>query len=325
MSKKPSVVVTGASGFVGQAVVRALLGHGEAVVALGRDPAKLRQLAAWGAVAVPVALEQRAEVMAALAGARAVVHAAARSSPWGSRAEFWAANVLGTHHVVAACQTHFIPRLVHLSSPAVVFAGVDQHHCDESMPYLQQHISLYGESKQASEQLALAYPGTIVLRPKAIYGPGDTALLPRLVAAARARRLPQIGNGENCIDITYIDDVVAAILLAIDAPRPTAAPLYTITGGEHVPLWPFIGEILQHLGLPKPRLRLSVPAALALATIGEFWGQLRNQEPLLTRYTALLLACQQTYSIAKAQTELGYTPTVNHQQGLARVLQAWHD
>jgi 2-alkyl-3-oxoalkanoate reductase len=317
-----TVLVTGATGFLGQHLVQTLLAHGQPVRALGRNVQVLARLASWGATPVQADLSDALAVAAACRGARAVVHAGALSSPWGRRADFWAANVAGSAHVIAGCQQHAVPRLVHISSPSVVFGGEDHDYSDESVAYPHQFTSLYSQSKQEAELLALAFERAIVLRPKAIYGPGDSSLLPRLIAAARAGRLPQIGDGQNQVDLSYVSDVVDAILLAIDAPQPANQALYTITSGEHPLLWPVIARVLAALGLPKPQPVLPLALALAAATAMERWSEISGQEPRLTRYSALILARQQTYNISAAERGLGYRPKVGIEEGLERTIAA---
>ena len=145
---------------------------------------------------------------AAAAGCDAIVHAAALSAPWGPRAAFEAANVAGTAAVIAAAQAAGVRRLIHISSPAVLFDGRDQHGVTDAAPYPAQHTSEYARTKQVAESLverAADSMETIVLRPKAIYGDGDRALVPRLLRAAARGRLPQIGDGRNLVDITHVD------------------------------------------------------------------------------------------------------------------------
>src|SRR5690606_28669858 len=89
---------------------------------------------------------------------------------------------------------------------------------------------------------------SVILRPKAIFGPGDTTLLPRLVEAARQGRLPQIGDGRNLVDLTYVENVVHALLLALESDA-ALGKTYTITNNEHVSLWEVIRTVLAELGL----------------------------------------------------------------------------
>lgn len=317
------ILVTGGTGFLGRHVAMALLARGHGVRAMGRNMAAIPDVLAAGAAPVRADLRDRDAVAAACAGVEAVIHAGALSEPWGPRAEFEAVNVGGTAAVIAGCQAHGVRRLVYISSPSVTFGGGDVYEQREDAPYPRRFASVYSHTKKLGEDLVRASQGleTVILRPKAIFGPGDQALLPRLIAAARAGRLPQVGDGHNHVDVTYVENVAHAAALALDAPAAVGGT-YTITNGEHVPLWGLIRRVLRACGL-RDRLRaLPLPAVLAAAAAMEARARLLGGEPLLTRYTATILGRTQTYTIAAAQRDLGYAPLVSVDEGVARTLAA---
>jgi nucleoside-diphosphate-sugar epimerase len=255
----------------------------------------------------------------------AVFHVGALSSPWGRRSDFFEINEGGTANVLAGCQHHRVQRLIYVSSPSVVFDGRDHHNLGESAPYPRRFASIYSLTKKLGEDLvnqaAAGGLATVILRPKAIFGPGDTSLLPRLIAAARRGRLPQIGNGSNLVDLTYVDNVVHALLLALDAPAAVGRT-YTITNGEHVPLWQVIRMVLRHLKLPTRLRRIPLRVALLGAAFMEARAAIYGGEPLLTRYSAAILARTQTYNISAAQRDLAYAPQISVAQGITRTLAA---
>ncbi|MBC8163667.1 MAG: NAD-dependent epimerase/dehydratase family protein [Roseiflexaceae bacterium] len=317
------VLVTGGTGFLGSYLARALLAQGHQVRLLGRNFAPVQHLLAQGAIALPADLRDRAAVVAACAGADVVYHAGAKSEPWGRRADFHAINVGGTAHVIAGCQAHAVRRLVYISSPSVIFTGRDQHLLAEAQPYPRRFTSVYAHTKKLGEDLVNQAIGleTVIIRPKALFGPGDTALLPRLISAARAGRLPLIGDGRNQVDLSYVENVADALVLALDAPR-AVGNTYTITNGEHVRLWDVIFELLQALGLSTQLRRIPLALALVAAGAMELRAAASGQEPLLTRYTAAILARTQTYDITAARRDLGYNPRVSVAEGVARTLAA---
>ncbi|KAB8141301.1 NAD-dependent epimerase/dehydratase family protein [Chloroflexia bacterium SDU3-3] len=317
------ILVTGGTGFLGRHVAMALLARGHRVRVMGRNMAAIPEVLAAGAAPVRADLRDRAAVAAACAGAHAVIHAGALSEPWGPRAEFVAVNVGGTAAVIAGCQAHGVRRLVYVSSPSVTFGGSDVFDQREDAPYPRRFASIYSHTKKLGEDLVRASQGleTVILRPKAIFGPGDQALLPRLIAAARAGRLPQVGDGHNHVDVTYVENVAHAAALALDAPAAVGGT-YTITNGEHVPLWGLIRRVLRACGLPDRLRRLPLPVVLAAAAAMEARARLLGGEPLLTRYTATILGRTQTYTIAAAQRDLGYAPLVSVDEGVARTLAA---
>lgn len=319
------ILVTGGTGFLGQHLTRALLEKGHSVHMFGRNftSVGVPQLLARGAISIPADLRDRFAVEAACAGIEAVCHAGALSAPWGRRADFYDINVGGTEAVLAGCLAHAVRRLVYISSPSVVFDGRDQRLISENAPYPRRFTSVYSWSKKLGEDRVNAAQGlqTVILRPKAIFGPGDQSLLPRLIDAARQKRLPQIGDGQNLVDLTYVENVVHAVMLALDAPS-AIGKTYTITNDEHVPLWTVIRAMLERLHLSTNLREIPLPAALAAASLMEARAALTGKEPLLTRYSAAILARTQTYDISAAKRDLGYMPRVSIADGIERTLKA---
>lgn len=316
------VLVTGATGFLGVYTCRELLSRGHEVRAFGRDFSRFPV----------VGIERRGDlrdadsVFDACSGMDAVIHAGALSSPWGKFEEFMTVNVTGTGNVLEACVNAGVCRLVYISSPAVIFTGRDHVLERDDAPYPKTFSSPYALSKKRAEQLLLESKSKlelIVLRPKAIYGPGDRALLPRMVAAARARRLPQIGDGENLVDLTFVDDAVRAIVCALECPMPeTHFPVYTITSGEHLKLWAVIRRVLEALGLRSNLPVVPVGTMLTLAGWLEQIATITGREPRLTRYGVELLARTQTYDISRAKSDLGFEPRTGLDHGLVRTIEA---
>lgn len=320
-----NILVTGGTGFVGLHTVRALLERGDRVAMLGRDFSRADALIAAGAEPIVADLRDRAAIAAACAGRDAVLHIGALSAPWGRRADFHAINVDGTANVIAGCRQHNVGRLVAVSSPSVLFNGRDQALLTDASPYPARFISVYSETKKLAEDLVnAAYRNglpSVILRPKAIFGPGDTTLLPRLVEAARQGRLPQIGDGRNLVDLTYVDNVVHALLLALESDA-ALGKTYTITNNEHVPLWDVIRTVLSELGLSTQLRRVPLRVALLVASLMEARAAITGREPLLTRYSVAILARTQTYDISAAMRELGYAPLVSVGEGVQRTLAA---
>ena len=318
------ILVTGGTGFLGRHLARGLLERGHGVRLMGRSFAGASDLTRAGAVPVRADLRDRESVIAACRGVGAVFHVGALSAPWGAARDFHDINVGGTASVLAGCREHGVRRVVYVSSPSVVFDGRDHVNLREDAPYPRRFASVYSLTKKLGEDLVNAasregHLETVVLRPKAMFGPGDQSLLPRLVEVARRKRLPQIGDGRNLVDLTYVENVVQALLLALDSP---AAPgnTYTITNGEHVPLWPTVRLVLRRTGLPDDLRPLPLPLALTIARLMEIGGTLRGTEPLLTTYTVGILARTQTYDISAASRDLGYVPQVSVADGVQRTL-----
>lgn len=318
------LLVTGATGFLGGHLVRALLAGGYDVRLSGRNVAAAQRVA-LSAEFFPADLRDVEAVAAACKGIDAVFHVGALAAAWGRRADFYAVNVGGTENVIAGCLKHGIARLIYVSSPSVVFNGRDQYALNEEAPFPRRFSSLYAATKKLGEdrvRSASLHLATIIVRPKAIFGPGDGSLLPRLVDAARRKRLIQIGAGCNCVDLTYVDNAVDALLLALRSDR-AVGHLYTITNGEPRRLWEVIRYVLHRLGVGTEWRRLPYSAAYALAFLMEAASGFSSKEPILTRYTVGLLGRTQTFDIGAAQRDLGYVPAVSLADGLERTIESW--
>ena len=317
------ILITGGTGFLGQHLARTLQASGHDISILGRDFSEVKVLIAAGGRPIGADLRDASAVRQACIGCDAVYHVGALSATWGRRADFFAVNVGGTEAVVAGCLEHGVKRLIYVSSPSVVFDGTDQHEVTEAVAYPRRFASIYSLTKKLGEDRVHAAPSdleTVIVRPKAIFGPGDRSLLPQLIAAARRRRLPQIGTGRNLVDLTYVENVADALVLALDA-GAAVGQTYTITNGEHANLWATIREVLRQLGLPTNLRRVSLRVALTAAAIMEAQASLTGREPLLTRYSAAILGRTQTYDIGAAHRDLGYVPRVSLAEGIERTLE----
>lgn len=232
-----AVFITGASGFIGGKLAERLLSAGRDVRVLARRP--LPELEKLGAEIVRGDLDDTAALAHGMAGVGTVFHVAGRVGVWGPDQDFFRVNVEGTRHVIAACRTARVPRLVYTSSPSVVFNGGDLAGVDESAPLCTQAPCAYPTSKAAAERLVAAANdaalATVSLRPHLVWGPGDRNIIPRVLKLARAGRLKIIGVGRNLVDCTHITNVVDAHLLAEHAlthahQPPSARPICNLIG-----------------------------------------------------------------------------------------------
>lgn len=323
-----NALVTGGGGFLGLAIVRALRARGNTVRSLSRQehPA-LREL---GAEHVRGDVADAAAVSAAAKGCDIVFHVAAKAGVWGPYEEYHRANVLGTENVLAACRAHGIRRLVHTSSPSVVFNGRDMEGVDESVPYPTHFEAHYPHTKALAEQLVLQANSptlaTVALRPHLIWGPGDNHLLPRLIARAKAGQLRRIGTQSKLVDTVFIDNAADAHLFAADALAPGAAcagRAYFISNGEPIELWDMVNGMLAAAGLPP--VARTVPAGLAmlLATCFEAAHKLTGNlnEPRLTRFVVGEMTTAHWFDISAAKRDFGYVPKVSTEEGLRRLAQ----
>lgn len=322
-------LVTGATGFLGQALARRLHSQGADVSALGRNPAILAQLEREGMRPIRADLVNGEAVAAACQGQEIVFHAGALAAPWGRAQDFHNSNVLGTQNVIAGCETHGVGRLVHVSTPSIYFGLDSLVNVAEDAPLPVQPVNEYARTKLLAEaEIDKAFERglpVITIRPRAIFGPGDTTILPRLIPRLKTGRLPVIGDGRNVIDLTYVENVVDALLLCATSPAATLGKKYNITNGEPTALWPLIEKLCAGLGYQPPRRR--VPYGLvdgAAALMEVVYRRLPGQpEPPLTRYSVALLAKNTTLDISAARRALGYRPRVSVEEGFRHFVAWW--
>ncbi len=323
------VLVTGGGGFVGLAIVKRLVAEHIEVVVVGRH--RYPEVERLG-VAIKVGDVRDGQFLARAArGCDAVFHVAAKAGIWGRRQDYFSVNLTGTEQVVSACLANGIGILVYTSTPSVVFANHDLAGVDESAPYGKRFLCHYAHSKALSEQRVLAANcgalKTVALRPHLVWGPGDTNLIPRLIDRGRKGRLKQVGNGQNLVDIAYIDNVVDAHLLAainLETVATASGKPYFISQGEPVRLWSWINGLFVELGIPPVSKQVSFGKAYAAGALLECVYRMLplRGEPLMTRFLAQQLAKSHWFSIAAARRDLGYEPKVSTEEGMKRLV-AW--
>lgn len=330
------IVVTGATGFLGNAVARALLSRGEAVLATGRDLKRLSSLSALGASTLAADLRDDDSARQILTQATRgktnslkIVHCAALSAAFGSYEAFERNNVEATLYLAEEAARLRAARFVHISSPAVCFAYQDRLGIRET-DELPDPVNHYARSKDTSERIVLdlLYGQAIILRPRAVYGNGDAALLPRLINAVHGGKLPLFRGGTAKTQLTHIDDVVRAILIALDTSNGSLANkavgnVFNIAGAEEILLKDLIDRIAADLSLPLHWRPMPVwLGRLAARSLELCHLALRSDtEPRLTSYSVGILAYSQTLDTSKARRLLGWQPQVSFADGYARVME----
>lgn len=326
------VLVTGGAGFLGTALCRALLARGDEVRSFQRNHSTT--LEKMGVAQVLGDLADADAVHRACEGQHAVMHNAAKAGAWGSYESYYDANVRGTEHVVAACRAHGIRQLVYTSTPSVTHSGRTpvQGGNEKDTPYGSNFKAPYPATKLIAEKFLLAANdhslATVALRPRLIWGPGDTQLLPRLVERARAGRLRLIGGGHNRMDTTYIDNAVQAHISALLRLRPggeCAGRAYFISNGEPMESGEIVNALLHAAGAPTVEKSIPFPVAYAAGAVLETaWRMFSlSGEPPMTRFLAEQLATPHWYDISAAARDLGYRPQVSIAEGLRRTAEWW--
>ena len=317
------VFVTGGSGFIGGRLIERLRRDGHSVRALARSQAAEDKVRARGAEPVQGGLEDPAAIRDGAEGCELAFHAAATLGDWGRREDFERGNVEGTRNALKACAEAGVRRFVHVGTEAALMAGEPLVEVDETAPLRPDSPVLYSSTKARAEQAVLdANAGafeTVVVRPRFVWGKGDTTLLPRMVQLARSGRLAWIDGGRHRTATTHVDNTVEGLVLAAARGQPGNA--YFVTDGGSVVFREFVSSLLATQGVAAPTRSVPARVAAALAGAGELaWRLLPLPgSPPLTRFAYWVSAQECTINIAKAREQLGYEPVKTIADGLAEL------
>jgi len=340
-------LVTGGNGFLGRYIVEQLLARGDQVRSFGRSVQP--ELKAMGVEIVRGDIRDKDDIYEACRGIDCVFHTAAVAGVGVRWNDFYETNVLGTKNLLTGCRIHAVNRLVYTSSPSVVFQGKSQNGIDESAEYgsewLTKHRCHYSLSKAMAERMVLSasrcqnreqpmiassldsvdWINACALRPHLIWGPRDSHLIPRLIARAKKRRLRRIGDGNNTIDMTYVENAASAHLRAADAlahgHSPVSGKAYFLSQGVPVNCWKWIDDILELADLPPVTKSFSLKTAWRIGSLSEMFYRLLllRGEPPMTRFLAAQLATSHWFDISAARRDFGYEPRIGNAEGMQRL------
>lgn len=315
------VFVTGGSGFIGGHVIEALVAARHEVFALARSAASEQVVRARGAT--PVRADLASVSPAHLAGCDAVVHAAAYVEEWGTRAQFWEANVEGTTRMLEAARAAGVPRFIHVGSEAALFDGHDLVDVDESHPYPARPRFLYSETKAEAERRVLAANAprftTLSIRPRFVWGPRDTSVLPTIERMAKAGSFAFVDGGAQRTSTTHVQNLVHALVLALS--RGEGGRSYFVADDGTRTIRTFLGDLAATRGVVLPSR--SIPGRLARATAWLVEGAYRlfrvRRAPPMTRFAVTMMSRTVTVRTDRARAELGWAPIVDVETGLRQL------
>lgn len=313
-NEKETVLVTGATGFLGEYLVRRLAGEYR-VLAMGRNAEKGKRLEELGAVFCPGDFTDKKSCKKYFQNVRYVIHAGALSSVWGSWEDFYRTNVLGTKVVAQMCRNYGVKRLVYVSSPSIYSGTQDRCQIREEQAPEKNELNYYIKSKLMAEHALLREQPEkqpleiVILRPRGLIGIGDTSLVPRLLRANSGIGIPLFRGGKNLVDMTSVENVALACRLAMTA-EGAAGQVFNITNGEPTEFKVLLEQFLRAAGEEPHYKRLPFSAMYCAAAMMEGWYRLFRLpgEPALTRYTVCTLGFSQTMDISRAEKILGYRP-----------------
>ncbi|HXB16204.1 MAG TPA: NAD-dependent epimerase/dehydratase family protein [Solirubrobacteraceae bacterium] len=325
-----AVLVTGASGFIGGRLAERLSGEGRRVRCLVRASSDTGVLEALPVELVGGELGDPASLRRAAAGCERVVHCAAMVSDWGTVEEIRSANVAGTVGVLAAARAEGARRLVHISSSDVYGHAGPWPLGEDAAP--RGFANWYAQTKLEAERALWRERGAdgpelVILRPATVYGPGSREVIGEIARAILARRMVLVGRGRSVAGLCFVENLIDAVLLALDAPE-ASGETFNVSDGLDVTWARFTADLADGLGAPPVSWSIPYPLAFALARALEGTYRLARRAsglqtaPLLSRQAVQVLGREQSFSIAKARATLGWEPRVSYEDGLRETL-AW--
>lgn len=309
------VAVTGAGGFIGNAICRGMVERGAEVVGIEIDEARSDRVEATGASYVrgDVAdFESARRALAGGGGADCVVHTAAHVREWGDMEDFVRVNVGGTRNVLDAAGREGVERVVHISS--VVVYGYDTPTEQDEDVFHRTYGIPYIDTKSASDALACRR-GAVVIRPGDVYGPASVPWVLRPLELARSGQLAVPGKGDGIMLPVYIDDLVHAVALGVSEGAPGRP--YAAWDGEPVTFEDYFNRFAGMVGGRSAR-RLPRPLLGSLASAIETIAGIRKVPPAFSRNAITFIDRRGTVSTARIREELGWEPRVDLDEGMRR-------
>ena len=321
------ILVTGANGFLGRHVCRALRDHGLDVRAMCQPDTPTEGMEALGEVVTADLLDPE-DLVVALEGCEGVAHLAAQVSEWGRYGWYHRVNVLGTRSLADAAAASGAQRFVFVSSLAVHGVG-DFDGGDEDAPR-DAAGNPYARSKIAAEDLLMEHDrdrtlDVVIVRPGWVpFGPGDLKGFPPLAATLAKGSMPVAGDPQRLICSVFAPNLAEGIRLAVthaDAP----GKIFNITDGVRLSWDDYLRGIGRGLGVDLTYRRIPLPLAVTAAACAEaLWLPFGpRRRPPLTRYLARLMTRDLHFSCARAEEVLGYRPLVPFEEGLAQTVEWW--
>ena len=313
------ILVTGATGFLGKYLIEELLNNDYEVIAQGRKENVLANIKKkYNIETVKCSLD---EIENRELKVDYVIHAAALSTVWGKWEDFYNSNVEGTEKVINFCKKNNVKRLVHVSSPSIYSAKCDKLNIKEEDFDKNNKLNYYIKSKILAEKLINNIEDDklerVIIRPRGLFGIGDTSIIPRLIKVNRKIGIPLFNDGKNMVDITCVENVAFALRLAIES-KNAVGNTYNITNGEPREFKNILEELFEQINEPAKYLKINLNLMYGISSIIEFIYKVFHiyKEPMITKYNICTLGYSQTLNIEKAKKDLNYIPIMTLSEGI---------
>jgi dTDP-4-dehydrorhamnose 3,5-epimerase len=315
------VLVTGATGFLGKYLVEELTNNGYEVVAQGRKENILNNLKEQ--YKVNILKCSLNEIKNIDMNIDCVIHAAALSTVWGKWQDFYDSNVLGTENVIKFCLKNNVKRLIYVSSPSIYSAKFDRFNIKEEDFDKNNKLNFYIKSKILAEDLINKIDNqkleTVIIRPRGLFGIGDTSLVPRLINANSKIGIPLFNDGKNVVDITCVENVAYSLRLAMEKEEANGN-IYNITNGDPTEFKNILDKLFTELEERANYRKMNINLMYFVASVIELFYKLFRiyKEPMITKYTIATLGYSQSLNIEKAKKDLDYNPKITLEEGIKK-------
>lgn len=315
------VLVTGAYGFLGKYLIKELLSNGYSVIAFGRKKEELEKLKQQNVELFVGDFCIKKDIVNASKNVDYIIHAGALSTVWGKKSDFIKTNVNGTKNILYACKKNSIKRLVYVSSPSIYSGKFDRLNIKEDEYNENNKLNYYIESKIMAEKEIFRTKNVpfVIVRPRGLFGIGDTSIIPRLINVNRKIGIPLFNDGKNIVDITCVENVALSLRLALES-KKAIGNVYNITNGEPREFKNILEELFEQIKETPKYLKINLNLMYVISSIIEFFYKTFHvyKEPLITKYNICTLGYSQTLDIEKAKKDLKYIPKITLSEGIKK-------
>jgi nucleoside-diphosphate-sugar epimerase len=327
MMNKKNILITGGGGLLGESIIKMIDKEKYNIVSFSRK--YYQELDSYVSNQILGNIENKTDIYRALQNIDLVIHTAAKVGMIGIFDDFYKTNYLGTKNLIEVMKELKINKLIYTSTPSVVFEKDHLKGVDESRPYAINFLTNYAQTKKMAEEFVLKSNKVdffvTALRPHLIFGPKDKNLIPQILISHRKKRLKIIGDGNNLVDVIFVDNAAKAHLNAVDIlfsnPQKISGKAYFIGQGP-IKLWDFINQVLIHFNERPVDKKININIAYFIGYLFELFYntfKISSSVPPMTRFIALQLGKSHYFSHINSKNDLGEFEIYSIEEGILKL------